>query len=138
MKNVTDQLIEELETLYSGSLSHTAIPSSVTSLLKEVLEKDDSTPRQGGCNDPFQIFGFLAFLLVILQLLANNNGNRRRRSLDNTNQESCFNSQKYENLQLGEQVVYNLLRGFITAVKSGEGFTYLSFLVEKVNLVSFI
>ena len=30
-------------------------------------------------SDPFSIFGFLAFILVILQLLANNGGGRRRR-----------------------------------------------------------
>ena len=127
MKNVTDKLIKEFETLFSASLSQAVIPSSVKLLLNEVLEIDASTPRQGGCNDPFQIFGFLAFLLVILQLLANNNGNRRRRSLQTHIPNSCIN-QNDENLQLGKQAVDNILRGFISSVNSGEGFKYICFL----------
>ena len=69
---------------FNGSFSEiveTVLASDqLQTVYSQLFRSDSSTARQCS-NDPFAIFGFLAFLLVLLQLLADSGGKRRKRSI---------------------------------------------------------
>ena len=72
----------------------------------------DPSSARSGCEDPFAIFGFLAFLLALIQILIdqNNAGNgRRKRSLDG-------NSLAFQQATLA---ALGMLQGFINTINSG-------------------
>ena len=52
-----------------------------SSTYKDAVQKREFEPRtfSSGCNDAFSVFGFLAFLLALLDLILELNMNRRRR-----------------------------------------------------------
>ena len=98
--------------LRSANLS---LPASLTEsdLIQHLLSPQPSepgSPRQGCGSDPFAIFGFLAFILVILQLLANNGGNRRRREAE----QRCHHETRREGSgQLAAAIIFQgFLNGF--------------------------
>ena len=96
-------------------LSDVSVSESVRDSVQLLLNQEKFTGRQGGCNDPFQIFGFLAFLLVLLQLLANNGGGRRRRSLAEEDS-LCFDERKNNNnihYDEGKLAIASVLRGYV-------------------------
>ena len=82
--SISDNFVQQAQQwLLTANLS---LPASLagSDLIQDLLspqQSDPSSPRQGCGNDPFAIFGFLAFILVILQLLANQ-GNRKRREAE--------------------------------------------------------
>ena len=82
--SISDNFIHQAqEWLSSANLSLSLSESDlIQQLLSVQVYSDQGSPRQGCGNDPFAIFGFLAFILVILQLLANNGNRRRRREAD--------------------------------------------------------
>ena len=51
------------------------------STYKDAIQKAEFQPRtfSSGCNDAFSVFGFLAFLLALLDLILELNMNKRRR-----------------------------------------------------------
>ena len=57
------------------------MPESFQTFVSSLTNEDASTARDGGygCDDPFAIFGFLAFLLALLQLLVDSEGGEERR-----------------------------------------------------------
>ena len=77
---------------FNGSFSEiveTVLASDqLLTVYSQLFRSDSSTARQCS-NDPFAIFGFLAFLLVLLQLLADSGGKRRKRSIPGTNMMAC-------------------------------------------------
>ena len=108
--DLSESALRNVYALLTGS--SLSLPQSVRSLL-ENHNGDHSTARSG-CNDPFSIFGFLAFLLVLLQLLANNGGGRRKRSA-----EDCSVDQETSQVREGMLAVHLVFQGFINSV--GEG-----------------
>ena len=113
--NLVSQLVGENDTEI-GKFIH-----EVKDLISPVY--DQSSPRQGGCNDPFAIFGFLAFLLVLLQLLANNGGGRRRRSVDMSSEmssELCGDgNHALDDIEVGKLAIKYILQGFLKTTQTG-------------------
>ena len=98
------------------------LPQSLQHIVDSVTYGDgpDSTPRQYGCDDPFAIFGFLAFLLALLQLLVDSgDGRRRRRSAGRcqVNKEQEISS----DLREASLAVYTLIQGFLNTMDLSEG-----------------
>merc|ERR1712183_653583 len=94
-----------------GSFS---LPASVRNLLENLSGDNQSTARSG-CNDPFAIFGFLAFLLVLLQLLANNGGGRKKRS-----SRLCSYHEESNQLKEGRLAVHLVFQGFLNSLSEGD------------------
>ena len=111
--NVSDSdLLKVYSLLKSSSFS---LPSSVRNLLENYSGDHYSTARSG-CNDPFAIFGFLAFLLVLLQLLANNGGGRKKRST-----RFCSHHEESNQLKEGRLAVHLVFQGFLNSLSEGIG-----------------
>ena len=57
------------------------MPESFQTFVSSLTNEDASTARDGGygCDDPFGIFGILAFLLALLQLLVDSGGGEERK-----------------------------------------------------------
>ena len=86
MENITlisNSFVQQAQDWLSSANLSLPLSLSESGLVQDLLDlhSEHGSPRQGCGNDPFAIFGFLAFILVILQLLANN-GNRRRREAE--------------------------------------------------------
>ena len=58
-----------------------SLPQGLQLFLSSLEQEETFTARDGGygCDDPFAIFGFLAFLLALLQLLVDSGGEERRK-----------------------------------------------------------
>ena len=97
------------------------LPQSLLQIVDTVThgDGDDSTPRQGGCDDPFAIFGFLAFLLALLQLLVDSGDGRRRRSVGRcqVSRQQGISSE----LREASLAVYTLIQGFLNTMDLTEG-----------------
>ena len=111
--SISDSFVKQAQDwLRSANLS---LPASLTEsdLVQNLLSLQPSepgSPRQGCGSDPFAIFGFLAFILVILQLLANNGGNRRRREAE----QRCDHETKPEGSgQLAAAIIF---QGFLNGL----------------------
>ena len=100
------------------------MPRKFEMFLSNQMIGDGSTPRSGGygCDDPFAIFGFLAFLLALLQLLVDSGGEEggmKKRSVNQCTQEQAVQSSP----QLREGVLgaYIMFQGFLNAVDAEDG-----------------
>ena len=116
MENKTAADVIETDLLQVYSLlkaSSFSLPASVTNLLENFRGDNRSTARSG-CNDPFAIFGFLAFLLVLLQLLANNGGGRKKRSA-----RLCSYHEESNQLKEGRLAVHLVFQGFLNSLSEG-------------------
>ena len=113
--NLSESALRNVYTLLPQSSF--SLPYSVTSLFENYIgdgNGDNHSTARSGCNDPFSIFGFLAFLLVLLQLLANNQGGRRKRSI-----EDCSTHQESKEVMEGMLAVHLIFQGFVNSL--GEG-----------------
>ena len=92
---------------------------TVHCLNKSTSLKHFQPPKQkNGCDDPFAIFGFLAFLLALLQLLVDSGGEERKKR--STYQ--CSHEQALKNspeLKEGVLGAYIMFQGFLNAVDVG-------------------
>ena len=102
-------LLQVYSLLEASSFS---LPASVRNILENFSGENHSTGRQG-CNDPFAIFGFLAFLLVLLQLLANNGGRKRRST------RLCSYHEESNQIQEGRLAVHLVFQGFLNSLSEG-------------------
>ena len=120
--NITSDVIKavrhELDSLVLPSLNgsfseiveQVLASDQLQTVYSQLFSSDPSTARQCS-NDPFAIFGFLAFLLVLLQLLADSGGKRRKRSIGgSTNLMGCEIS-----------AVQHVMRGFMATLDLKEG-----------------
>ena len=100
------------------SLANLSLPVSLaeSGLVQQLLSlqpSDQGSPRQGCGNDPFAIFGFLAFILVVLQLLANNGNRRRRREAEQKQGGTCHAEPQDGGGQLAATLIFQgFLKGF--------------------------
>ena len=132
MENKTVSDVSEHDLLQVYSLlkaSRFSLPVSVTNLLENFSGDNHSTARSG-CNDPFAIFGFLAFLLVLLQLLANNGGGRKKRSA-----RLCSYHEESNQLREGRLAVHLVFQGFLNSLSEGRMFGIL-FRTENIKSCS--
>ena len=106
--SISDNFIHQAqEWLSSANLSLSLAESDlIQQLLSVQVYSDEGSPRQGCGNDPFAIFGFLAFILVILQLLANNGGRRRREA-----EQRCDHETRQEGS--GQRAAAIIFQGFL-------------------------
>ena len=111
-----DQITLKINQLFDNSTQVSSVSElfenvlaseQVETFLHQLLDQDQSTARQCS-NDPFAIFGFLAFLLVLLQLLANTGG-RRKRSAENCSRLSELSAVKH------------VMKGFLQALQFDDG-----------------
>merc|ERR1712060_467837 len=117
----------------TSSTSHlTSLMSDSTSLLSSVLSSigpdvglppalhqlllshsDDHGTARSGCDDGFGVFGFLAFLLALLDLLLDLGGSRRKRSAEGI----CEAPQPHPQVREGTLAALSMLRGFLNALE---------------------
>lgn len=91
----------------------------------------------GGCTDSFSVFGFLAFLLALLDLIldlqANNADNNARhlrsaeRERSNSQDPTC---QENAEMQQATSACYSLLRGFLNSLAAEDGECAKRFMCE--------
>ena len=115
MENKTVATVSESDLLQVYSLlkaSSFSLPSSLTNLLENFSGDNQSTARSG-CNDPFAIFGFLAFLLVLLQLLANNQGRKKRST------RLCAYHEESNQMKEARLAVHLVFQGFLNSLSEG-------------------
>ena len=87
------------------------------SLLGSLPSETEGTARQGCGNDSFEVFGFLAFGLYLLNLVMNMK--RRKRSADQCS--SDFDPSREPELVEGVLAFYSMFQGLLTAFYDGEG-----------------
>nr|XP_027230154.1 uncharacterized protein LOC113821830 [Penaeus vannamei] len=87
----------------------------------------------GGCSDSFSVFGFLAFLLALLDLILELQGNRRKKR-DTRGMEGDASlkaeCQSQDELQQATSACYSLLRGFLNALAAQDPECARRFLCE--------
>merc|ERR1712106_282851 len=81
-----------------------------------LTSETEGTARQGCGNDSFEVFGFLAFGLYLLNLVMNMK--RRKRSADQCS--SDFDPSREPELMEGVLAFYSMFQGFLTAFYDGE------------------
>ena len=104
------------------------MPESFQRFVSSLTDEDASTARDGGygCDDPFAIFGFLAFLLALLQLLVDSGGDEARKKRSTY---QCSHEQALKNspeLKEGVLGAYIMFQGFLNAVDVGRDHNYRS------------
>ena len=88
------------------------IPRSLKQILlshhRELRSADYSEPRtfSSGCNDAFSVFGFLAFLLALLDLIMEMNGGARKKR----------DAMNHPEFREGALASYSMFRGFLNAM----------------------
>ena len=90
----------------------------ITSFLPFMQENKDGTARNGCGNSSFEVFGFLAFGLYLLNL-AMNMKKRRKRSTDVCSDQ--FQSINEPDHIEGMLAFSSMFQGFLTAIYDGEG-----------------
>ncbi|XP_047488984.1 uncharacterized protein LOC125039225 [Penaeus chinensis] len=87
----------------------------------------------GGCSDSFSVFGFLAFLLALLDLILELQGNRRKKR-DARGVEEDVNlkaeCQSQDEIQQATSACYSLLRGFLNTLAAQDAECARRFLCE--------
>ena len=113
--NVSESVLRNVYTLLTDSSF--SLPSSVTNLFENYIEDNyySYSTARSGCNDPFAIFGFLAFLLVLVQLLANNGGGRRKRSTEN-----CSYHEESSQMKEAMLAVHLVYQAFLNSLSEGK------------------
>ena len=112
--SVSDTFIQQAQEWLSSANLSLPLSLAESGLVQQLLSlqpSDQGSPRQGCGNDPFAIFGFLAFILVILQLLANNGNRRRRREAEQAG--TCHAESQDGSGQLAATLIFQgFLKGF--------------------------
>ena len=117
--HVDEEVIRNIiPVIMSASLG---IPASFHRFVSSLGHEEGFTAREGGygCDDPFAIFGFLAFLLALLQLLVDSGGGeeRRKRSTNQCNHEEAFKTNP--DVREGVLGAYIMLQGFLNSLDTG-------------------
>ena len=79
------------------------------------------TARQSGCDDPFAIFGFLAFLLALLQLLVDSGSKKKKRSTEDCKPVNMQGGSGDREMREGTLAVYSMIQGFLNTMDAGDG-----------------
>ena len=97
------------------------IESSFNIPILNLNSGSEGTARDGKCgNDSFEVFGFLAFGLYLLNLVMNmDEGARKKRSSDQCISE--FEPSREPALMEGALAFYSMFEGFLNAFYDGEG-----------------
>ena len=97
------------------------IESSIIAPILSLKSGSEGTARDGKCgNDSFEVFGFLAFGLYLLNLVMNMDGGaRKKRSSDQCSSE--FDHSIEPALMEGALAFYSMFEGFLNAFYDGEG-----------------
>ena len=74
-ENIGNKIQEVLAVLTSASFG---VPRTLFDIFN-ILEDEYMVTARSGCDDPFAIFGFLAFLLALLQLLVDSGSKKKKR-----------------------------------------------------------
>ena len=114
------------------SLNHgsSLLENQIIPVLSQIIESitilnldsgAEGTARDGKCgNDSFEVFGFLAFGLYLLNLVMNMDGGaRKKRSSDQCSSE--FDPSREPALMEGALAFYSMFEGFLDAFYDGEG-----------------
>jgi len=90
------------------------LPPSLHQLLSD--HSNDQGTARGGCDDGFGVFGFLAFLLALLDLLLELGGDgRKKRSIGDEG--ICDLPNPHPQVREGTLAALVMLRGFLNAVE---------------------
>ena len=113
--NISGKVKEVLSVLASSSFG---VPRTLFSIFN-ILEDDNMVTPRSGCDDPFAIFGFLAFLLALLQLLVDSGSKKKKRSAEDC---QLVNRQGgSREVREGALAVYSMIQGFLNTMDVGDG-----------------
>ena len=104
--SVEDKVLPFLSNYVKNSIFSTFLDAS-----------SEGTARDGCGSDSFEVFGFLAFGLYLLNLVMNMK--RRKRSAEHCS--SDFNPSREPELVEGVLAFYSMFEGFLTAFYDGKG-----------------
>ena len=76
---------------------------------------------RSGCDDPFAIFGFLAFLLAMLQLLVDSGSKKKKRSTADCQLENRQGGCRDREMREGTLAVYSMIQGFLNTMDVRDG-----------------
>ena len=109
-------------------LHHISESSDVEKYLKFGNEAE-ATGRDGGCgNDSFEVFGFLAFGLYLLNLIMNMEGEGRRGMKKRSSPDLCsldFEPDREPALMEGALAFYTMFEGYLNALYDSKGMQVL-------------
>ena len=113
--NISAKVKEVLAVLTSSSFG---VPRTLFTIFN-ILEDDNMVTARSGCDDPFAIFGFLAFLLALLQLLVDSGSKKKKRSTEDC---QLVNRQGgSREVREGALAVYSMIQGFLNTMDVGDG-----------------
>ncbi|XP_023320981.1 uncharacterized protein LOC111695748 [Eurytemora carolleeae] len=120
VSNQTDE-IDSLLTLPGFLEDGIGLPSSLMHVIYGEVEEEEYGTARSGCNDAFSVFGFLAFLLALVDLIMRlQAGNKRRKREDSSTCTVRVSSQDNPQLKEGTLAAYSMFRGFLNSMENEE------------------
>jgi hypothetical protein len=116
-ENIGKEIHQVLSVLTSASFG---VPRTLFGIFN-ILEDDSFVTARSGCDDPFAIFGFLAFLLALLQLLVDSGSKKKKRSTEDCQFVNRQGGNRDREMREGALAVYSMIQGFLNTMDVGDG-----------------
>ena len=114
-ENIGRKIKEVLAVLTSSSFG---VPRTLFGIFN-ILEDDNMVTSRSGCDDPFAIFGFLAFLLA--QLLVDSGSKKKKRSTADCQLVNRQGGSRDREMREGTLAVYSMIQGFLNTMDVRDG-----------------
>ena len=116
-ENIGNKIQEVLAVLTSASFG---VPRTLFGIFN-ILEDENMVTARSGCDDPFAIFGFLAFLLALLQLLVDSGSKKKKRSTGDCQLVNRQGGSRDREMREAALAVYSMIQGFLNSMDVRDG-----------------